>query len=82
MRTPTIHLNGTSRSELGRMYMEALEAVTAALRAAEQSNPNGRDYYPQGDSALGEAIREHDARLQRLRTVRDEYAALYESVEA
>ena len=80
MMTPTLHINGTSRDELldqlsvaGGKVMDAIEALTAAA-------PNGRDYYPQGPSALSRAQSEHDARIARLNTVLVELTDMAEAV--
>jgi|ERR1041385_2071933 hypothetical protein len=72
MTTPTIHLNGTSGKELLEGYMQALTAVREAQEKLQQTSPNGRDYYPQGSDALGNAINEHNARRDKLQSVYDE----------
>lgn len=73
---PTIHLNGTSREELNKGYMAAYYALKAAIDALAETGPNGRDYYPQGDRAIGEAIDQHRARMMRLAGVMEEIEAL------
>jgi hypothetical protein len=76
MMKPSIHLNGSSRDDLFDGYMTALEAMQTAIYAVIQTAPHGRDYYPQGDDALRQAMAEHRDRLRRLGTVADELNAL------
>ena len=76
MIKPTIHSNGSSKADLFDRYWTALLAVEAAIDAVAQTGPNGRDYYPQGDDALRQAMAEHRDRLLRLRAVADELNAL------
>ena len=80
MRTPTIHLNGTSRERLAEDYANAAGAVRKAINALNDAAPNGRDYYPQGDAAIGEATREHLERLHKLEAVRDELSAIAQAI--
>ena len=47
MRIPTVHLNGTSQSELQAGVETALQAVEFAREKLRGMYPNGRDYYPQ-----------------------------------
>lgn len=77
---PTIHSNGTSRDALLDAYCVAGGALTQALEALADAGPNGRDYYPQGSDAIRRATAEHEARLKKLREVRDELRALAEHV--
>jgi len=77
---PTIHMNGTSREALLSAYEEAMTAIAAALRALEETAPNGRDYYPQGPDAIGAAIAQHYARAATLGRVRAELCAIAESI--
>jgi hypothetical protein len=53
--TPTIHLNGTGRVDLLYQATGAAAAVARAQHALLDAWPHGRDYYPQGPQALGEA---------------------------
>lgn len=80
MMKPTLHLNGTSREELQRQLDAASDACREAMQALMAAAPNGRDYYPQGYDALGEAFREHTARLQKLADVRNDIEVLREHV--
>ena len=63
MLKPTIHLNGTSSQELSRQLEKVYVACNDLIDALSNARPHGRDYYPQGDSALNEATKEHEARI-------------------
>lgn len=76
MIKPSIHLNGTSAQSLAEQYSHAVTAVDKAIRCIEENGPNGRDYYPQGNDAMGIASREHAARCAKLTEVRDELREL------
>jgi hypothetical protein len=69
MILPAIHLNG---SDPRRMWLDVVDAL-GALRGAQEAlaavGPNGRDYYPLGDGALGTALREHEQRQAALAQV-------------
>lgn len=80
MRKPTIHLGGSAKSHLLDAYMGASDALRTAIGKLTEAEPNGRDYYPQGDGAIGEAIREHVARLAALESVLRDIEALSEHV--
>jgi len=81
MKVPTIHLNGTSI----HTFRTDLSAVHTALRVAlddlAKAAPHGRDYYVQGPDAYTEARKEHDDRVARLSSVRDEIMALWKAIE-
>lgn len=77
---PTIHLNGTSAESLYEDLANALGAMRDALRALDKVSPNARDYYPQGPHAINEALREHDERVRRIRSVMRELESLAEHV--
>ncbi len=76
MMKPSIHLNGSSRDDLFDGYMAALAAMQTAIDAVIQTVPHGRDYYPQGDGALRQAMAEHRDRLLRLHNIAAELNAL------
>ena len=69
---PTIHLNGTSRESLAADYTTAYEAVSTALDAVLAAGQNARDYYVQGGHATERAMREHQARLDTLASVKSD----------
>lgn len=81
MMTPTIHLNGTSRTTLLEALCDAEVAIDAAYRALKHCAPNGRDYYPQGPHALQEATNEHLDRLQRLDEIKAEVTNLIIAID-
>lgn len=80
MMLPTIHSNGTSAEALLDDQREILNCLTKADVALCRFGPNGRDYYPQGDGALEEAVKEHEARIQKVRSVIDEIQKIAEHV--
>lgn len=81
MIIPTIHLNGTGRQALIDELAEAGSALRLAMAAHDAACPNGRDYYPQGPDAFTAAVREHDSRGARLRSVYTEIEALILAVD-
>jgi len=81
MIKPTVHFNGTSRERLSAAYVAADEAIRSAMEALREAEPNGRDYYTQGAAAVHTAIREHNARMEKLRSVRVDLQELIEHVE-
>ena len=66
---PTLHLNGTPALRLFEEYDEMRGALREALDVFVGSGPNARDYYPQGESAIYAAQREHADRIARIRSV-------------
>lgn len=77
---PTVHLNGTSQSELLNQQTDAAQAIFKAMNALNDASPNGRDYYPQGPDALKKAQKEHADRMQRLRSVYEELQQIAKSL--
>jgi hypothetical protein len=55
---PTIHLNGTSAASLTEDYAQARRAVQDAMNAMQKIDFNNRDYYPQGQMAWLDAVRQ------------------------
>jgi hypothetical protein len=82
MMYPTVHLNGTSKRELIDQLCNACMAINTALSTVTDAQPNGRDYYPQGDTATKDALNEHAARIQSLVKVRDELMEIAEHIDA
>jgi hypothetical protein len=80
LSVPTVHLNGTSRGELIEQLRNALTAVHDAERALELACPHGRDYYVQPGDAIGEAMRQHAARLGKLSDVERELEQIAEAI--
>ena len=80
MMLPTIHRNGTSEAELMKQVSEALQALRAAVRAVGSMAPNGRDYHPQGESAIMQALIEHNGRVRRIGEVLKEVEVIAEGI--
>lgn len=72
LTVPTVHNNGTSKERLIEALCEATNKLREACTALGECTPNGRDYYVQGNTALGKALDEHRSRLQRIDDVRKE----------
>ena len=77
---PTIHMNGTSAESLVDQNRAAWNALRSAVEALDAAAPNGRDYYPQGDHAIGEAMREHTERVKPLLKAMRELDAIAEHI--
>jgi len=72
IRKPTVHLNGTSAETLFQQNLAAAGALRAAIAALHAAAPHGRDYYVQHDTegdSYSKVRKEHDARVERLRSV-------------
>jgi hypothetical protein len=80
LKIPTIHLNGTSKDALFQQVCNAIDAVHAAGDALAQATPNGRDYYPQGQEAIYAAMRQHEARMTKLREVARELETIAQAI--
>lgn len=80
MIKPTIHMNGTSAEQLADGYAEAARKLRDAQDALQAINPNGRDYYPQGDGAIAIAIQEQRDRIIKIQEVINDIEALMEHV--
>ena len=80
MALPTIHTGGTSRNQLLESYKESMTALRKAENVLQENGPNARDYYIQGAEAFPQAVRDHEERIQKLRSVREELQAIAESI--
>lgn len=76
MQMPRIHLNGTSKESLVKQYADCHEAVQKALDVVRRNPPHGRDYYVISGKAGNVAYREHQARVEALTKISDEFMAL------
>ena len=76
---PTIHSNGTSRDELLRNLTDAIAALQTAIQEVGRTCPHGRDYYPQGEDAIREALARHDRRMRDLRAIQRELNEIAEA---
>ena len=81
MMIPTIHMNGTSKDALMDELSTANSALLDAIHALASCAPNGRDYYPQGPTAITTALDEHKSRLECITSVRHEIVLLMGAVE-
>jgi hypothetical protein len=80
MRTPVVHLNGTSREELLDQVVKAGQALRQAINALHDAEPNARDYYPKGNGYWEGARQEHQDRVNRLQGVLSELMDLSEAI--
>ncbi len=78
---PLIHMNGSSAETLLDGYRAAHDAINAGLDALRACAPNGRDYYPIGDHAFKQAVREHEERGAALRKVLAEIEMIAENIQ-
>lgn len=81
MMIPTVHLNGTSKTELVEQNERVFVALQNAYVAMKQASPNGRDFYTKGDSALSRALEEHRERMVRMHTLMDQYEQIIGEIE-
>ena len=63
-------------SELRQAYTAVLEATDTV----QQVTVHGRDYYPQGPDAYRQARHEMDARLEALRSVREDLLTMHRAM--
>lgn len=75
MRVPTIHLNGTGPETLLGEARHALESVQTAAQAIREITVHGRDFYPQGNDAIVDAMAARNSILQRLAMIEGELVA-------
>ena len=68
---PTLHLNGTSKTDLRDGYAAAYNAIEKAIDALAKAELNGRDFYPQGPDAYYQARKERDEAFEKLRAAHD-----------
>jgi hypothetical protein len=78
---PTVHLNGTAKSDLIEQLEQAYDALATAQIKLSEAEPNGRDFYPQGPNVIIEAVGQHVERLQKIRSVQAEINAILEAVQ-
>jgi len=81
MQKPTIHLNGTSGETLTEGYLDAMDAISNAMRKLGAIAPHARDYYVQGDDAFHKVWTENAARVTMLQHVRTEIGELLAHVQ-
>jgi hypothetical protein len=80
---PTLHLNGTAGDDLLSQTVDAMLALSDAIKALQAAGPNGRDYYMQpGNNRFAQAQQQHEDRLARLEAVQVELVEISESIHA
>jgi hypothetical protein len=82
MRTPTLHMNGTSKEALLETAENAINSLFDAMSSVALTGPNARDYYPQGSGAFISAQNEHADRMSRLAGVLNELTAIATAIDA
>ena len=83
MMFPTIHLNGTSGTDLMSQTVDAMIALSDAIKALQSAGPNGRDYYIQQDvTAFTQAQQQHGDRIAKLEAVQADLVEISESIYA
>jgi hypothetical protein len=75
-------LNGTSKNELEGKYRARLYAINEAIDAIRTTDPNGRDYYPQGPDAILEALEDHHEAIQELERLKARIIKTLEGIMA
>ena len=63
---PTVHLNGTSLTDLRDGYASAYGAIDKAIEALAKAESNGRDFYPQGPEAFYQHRQERQEAFNQL----------------
>ena len=81
MMIPTVHMNGTSKKNLLAELQEAHVAIEVAIDKLVQVTCHGRDYYPQGPHAYGQAREEMDRRFQLLQSLQNDLKLMYEGID-
>jgi hypothetical protein len=73
---PTVHMNGTGKETLLREYVNAMNALDMAIDALRFITVHGRDYYPQGNDAINDAMAQRASHFEKLEEVRFEIEAI------
>ena len=68
---PTVHTNGTSRTDLIKGYEDAYYAIDKAMSALQAIEFNARDYYTQGTDAWPRARNARALHLDYLSRVKE-----------
>jgi len=70
MYPPKVNINGTSKDELVRQFLECHEALEAAYKAMQDCYPHGRDFQTQSPEIYRLARDQHDRWLYNLAEMR------------
>lgn len=81
MRIPTVHMNGDSKATLVSDNVAAHDAINNAIDIVAKAVPNRRNFYPQGDGAINEAIAQHFKRIDGLEAIRQELEKIICGIE-
>jgi len=82
IQIPVVHLNGTSKQELLRLYDDAFTKLESAYQALKQAAPNGRDYYVVSTFAISGAQKDHQNWLRLIDSVKDELEEIMTGIDA
>jgi hypothetical protein len=74
-------MNGDSKATLVSDNMAAHDAINIAIDIVAKAAPNGRNFYPQGDGAINEAIAQHIKRIEGLEAIRQEFEKIIGGIE-
>jgi hypothetical protein len=68
--SPRLNLNGTSKQELLRVHLDAMQAIDAAVVALAACTPHGRDFQTVANPDVFKAARQqHTDRILALKVV-------------
>ena len=83
MIKPTININGSSKEDLMRGRIDAIDALESAIKMLKLVTPNGRDYPRDLSQCIADRDK-HYARINQLRDIQNELLeeALYIQREA
>jgi 2-phospho-L-lactate guanylyltransferase (CobY/MobA/RfbA family) len=82
LATPTVHLNGTGKSDLIEGLIKARHALNEAMKALMDAAPNGRDYYVQTPSTFPLAQEQHAKRVHAIGAIYDELGEIAQAIDA
>ena len=74
-------MNGDSKATLLSDNAAARDAINNAIDIVAKAAPNGRNFYPQGDGAINEAIAQHIKRVECLEAIRQEFEKIICGIE-
>jgi hypothetical protein len=77
---PTIHLGGTSPQSLLEDLEDNITILRASIDRLSEAFPHHRDYLPLGSATFSQAMEEHIARIERLRSVFLELQDIQENI--
>lgn len=80
LKAPTVHLNGTAKTDLLEQLWAASCAVLNAIEQLQAASPNARDYYVQPAGTYEVAVDQHERRARKLHDVAQELAEISERV--